>query len=265
MSNQDYYKILGVSRDASEDEIKKAYRKLAMKWHPDRNADGDKVAAEVKFKEIQTAYECLTNPDKQSRQHESTNWGHNNHYDAGAFSEAMAGMFGGNFSDLFGSGHSTFRQPRPAKHQLTISLEDAFLGKTLRMPEGVSLNLPAGVQSGATFYAGTKIYQVDVKAHSKFKRSDNDLLVDVSVTSFEAIMGVETILTHLDGAKLQFMIPAGIQNGQVVRLGNKGMPSVETDKRGDLMVRISVTTPKNLSEEQKTLISSMPRRTTLDI
>lgn len=267
MSNQDYYKILGVSRDASADDIKKAYRKLAMKWHPDRNTDGDKAAAELKFKEIQTAYENLTNPNRHSA--DSVNWGPGNQYDAGAFSEAMNGMFrSGNFSDIFnhsGFANSTFKQAAPKKHQLTISLEDAFSGKTLRLPGGASLNLPAGVQPGASFYVGTELYKIEIAPHPKFKRSGDDLLVDADISAFEAILGVDSVLTHLDGSELQFTIPAGIQNGQIVRLGGRGMPSTESSQRGDLMVRISVSTPKNLSEEQKMLISSLPRRTSVNI
>ena len=115
------------------------------------------------------------------------------------------------------------------------------------------------------FYADNKIYQVNILSHPKFKRSNDDLLVDVEISAFEAMLGLEIVLEHLDGAKLQFNIPAGIQAGQIVKLSAKGMQNPETDRTGDLLVRCSITTPKNLTEEQKELLKQMPRRDSINI
>jgi DnaJ-class molecular chaperone len=109
------------------------------------------------------------------------------------------------------------------------------------------------------------MYQVNVQTHPKFKRANDDLLVDVEIDAFEAMLGLEAFLEHLDRTKLQFRIPAGIQQGQIVKLSNKGMNNPETDKVGDLLVRCSIVIPRNLTEEQKGVLKKMSRRESINI
>jgi len=277
MSKRDYYDILGVAKDASDDDIKKAYRKLAMKYHPDRNVDGDKTAAEVKFKELQEAYECLSDPVKRDT------YNRHGHQTPGAspgarsythsshnvdINEIFSSMFGGGrnpFGDMFGGGQANAHRPQMQRHILKMPLEDAYTGKQLRLPAGITLNIPAGARSGTKFVADNAIYQLEIQPHARFKRSDDDLLIDVEVSAIEAMLSVEATLDHLDGSKLQFTIPAGIQNGQVVRLSGKGMKNPEHDRIGDLMIRITVTTPRNLTDEQQAFLKTMQRREMLNI
>jgi molecular chaperone DnaJ len=127
------------------------------------------------------------------------------------------------------------------------------------------LTIPAGVRPDTRFLANNAIYHVIIAPHHKFKRANDDLLVDVEITAIEAMLGIEVQLDHLDGSKLQFAIPAGIQTGQIVRLGAKGMKNPETDRYGDLMNRITVTTPRNLTEEQKVFLRTMQPRNMLSI
>ena len=275
MSKRDYYDILGVAKDASEEDIKKAYRKLAMKYHPDRNVDDDKVAAEIKFKELQEAYECLSDSNKrdaysryghQSADHSNTrSYTHSTHNVD--INEIFSGMFNGHnpFGSMFGGGAAHTQRQQMQRQVLRMSLEDAYIGKQLRMPAGVTLNIPAGVRTGTKFVSENTIYVIDIQPHTKFKRSDDDLLIDIDISAIEAMLSVEATLDHLDGNKLQFTIPAGIQNGQVVRLSGKGMKNPEHDRIGDLMIRITVTTPKNLTDEQIAFLKTMQRREMLNI
>ncbi len=279
MGKRDYYTILGLAKDASDDDIKKAYRKLAMKYHPDRNTDGDKEAAEVKFKELQEAYACLSDPQKKKSydtygDSDSQSYGRTyaryEHEDD--ISEIFKSMFRNHgadnpFGDMFtrGTAGKSYTQQSTPRHTLTMSLEDAFTGKSLRMPGNVSINIPAGVRPGTKFFVDGGIYQVDIKPHAKFKRSNDDLLVDVEISAIEAMLSVEAILDHLDNTKLQFTIPAGIQNGQIVKLGGKGMRNPETDRIGDILVRITVTVPKTLTDEERAFLRTMQRRATLNI
>ena len=274
MSKRDYYEILGVARNASDDDIKKAYRKLAMKYHPDRNTDGDKEAAELKFKEAKEAYECLSDPQKREAYnrhgHASTDPNFNPGFSGGPqwshnvdINEIFGNMFGGGPSPF--DGFFNRHQQHTQRQVITITLEDAYTGKQLRLSGGLSINVPAGVRPGTKFFSENVIYQVEIHQHHKFKRSNDDLLVDVDISAIEAMLGVEAQIDHLDKTTLQFSIPAGIQNGQIVRLANKGMRNPETDRKGDLLVRIAVTTPRSLTAEQIAFLKTMQRREMLNI
>lgn len=270
MDKQDYYAVLGVTKNASNDDIKKAYRKYAMMYHPDRHStDTDKKDAEIKFKVINEAYECLSDPQKRAfydqHGHQSNQNHHNTHQHGWTHTNIHPDQFGDMFN-MFGNIFSTHRQPQQQVTVLNISLVDAYTGKQLRLPGGSTINLPAGVRSGSKFFVDQNIYQVNVQAHPKFKRSNDDLLVDVDITAIEAMLGLDVMLTHLNNTMLQFTIPAGIQAGQVVRLAGKGLKNPETDSVGDLLVRIiSTSIPKQLTDEQKGIINSLPHRTTLNM
>lgn len=270
MVNLDYYKVLGVAKDSSQDEIKAKYRKLAMQFHPDRNEDDQKIIAEAKFKEVKEAYECLGDVDKRASYdrhghpptgnapHPDDVWGNDiNEMFRHAFNSANPDVF----SNIF---RQSAERQNATRNNITISLEDAYVGRQIHQ-SGHIINIPPGVRSGTKIYAGSAIYQITVSLNSKFKRSNDDLLIDVNITAIEAMLGVEAILTHLNGVKMQFTIPIGIQHGQVVRLANKGMMNPETSKYGDLMVRIAITTPKSLTDEQYAFLKTMHHRDIFDI
>lgn len=275
MSKQDYYEVLGLAKTATEDEIKKAYRKLAMKFHPDRNQGEGSKKAEEQFKEVKEAYEHLSDKDKRveydSYGHSSNNkfqhtWS-NSHDDDSVFKDIFKDIFGGNsnFDNIFRQGTYNPPPPKSQIYAINISLQDAYIGKYLKVDSKTAIQIPKGVRPGTKFYSGGKIYQVNIQPHHKFKRSNDDLLVDIDINAFEAMLGLEVIFEHLDNTKLQFNIPAGIQHGQVIKLASKGMKNPETDKIGDLLIRCSIAIPKNLTEEQKDMLKKMSKRTSINI
>jgi len=264
MSKRDYYEVLGLAKNSSDDEIKRAYRQLASKYHPDKISGDDgspeKKQAEEKFKEVGEAYETLSTPDKRHQYdmhgHVDTNsfgggqhqWAHHSTGNPAHFEEMFKSIFSQNsqFSEgLFGR-----QQPKQQiVHVVTISLADAYVGKAIKVDGTTTLTIPRGARSGTKFFANNKLYRVDIQQHYKFKRANDDLLVDIAITAIEAMIGIEAMLDHLDNNKLQFSIPAGIQPGQIVKLSGKGMRNPETDRTGDILVRISIVIPKGLSNE----------------
>jgi DnaJ-class molecular chaperone len=262
MSKQDYYDVLGLAKTATEDEIKKAYRKLAMKYHPDRNPGPE---AEVKFKEMKEAYEALSNPETKATYDQYGHAGPSNPFTHSAqphsredLEEILRTMFRG-------GGFDFNERPTTPTYQINISLSDAFTGKIVKVDSTTTVNIPKGVRSGTKLYVNGKIFRVDVAPHHRFKRSNDDLLVDVEISAIEAMIGVDAVLEHLDSAKLQFAIPAGIQPGQIVRLAGRGMKNPEYERVGDLLIRITVTVPKNLTEPEKVALKSVRRRESINI
>lgn len=263
MPSRDYYDILGVPKGASEDDIKKSYRKLAMKWHPDRDG-GDAN----KFLELQEAYNYLSDPAKKAdydrngfKPNSGTDFSHRgNQFED--FEDILRKHFGNDvFGDLFGQ--------RTANKQnisvIEITLTDAYIGRSVSVGPNNTIHLPKGVRSGTKFYANGRMFRVDVRADEKFKRSNDDLLVDVTIDAVEAMLGIDAELVHLDGTILHFSIPSGIQAGQIVKLSTKGMKNPETDKYGDLLVRINISIPKDLAEYEKNSLKSLLRRQTINI
>jgi len=271
MSKRDYYEILGLAKNASDDDIKKAYRKLASKYHPDKvQGDAEKAAVEVKFKEAKEAYEILSDAEKRN-QYDA--YGHNGPQPQGQ-QWTHTTMHPGNMDEMlksFFSKSHTFnegmfgQQPRQTVHIVNISLADAYIGKTIRIDSKATINIPRGVRTGTKFYADSKFFRIDIQPHYKFKRANDDLLVDIEVNAVEAMLGIGAELEHLDGAKLQFTIPAGIQPGQIVKLSSKGMKNPETDRHGDMLIRISVSIPQNINDVEKAALKNISHRDTITI
>jgi len=270
MSRKDYYAILGLPKNASDDDIKKAFRKLASKYHPDKFQDGDpeKVQAEAKFKEAKEAYELLSDKDKREAYDNSSRnpFRHNTHTqeDADNFKDIFAQVFkerGFDFNDIH------VHSPTASKPTLSvnISLAEAYTGKQIRVDAHTVIHIPRGILSGTKLYVNNRLYRVDVAKHPKFQRSNDDLLVDIEISAIEAMLGVNAVLEHLDSAMLQFTIPAGIQPGQIIRLANKGMKNPEFEKTGDLLVRINVKIPKELSDTDKASLKSITHRESINI
>jgi molecular chaperone DnaJ len=274
MSKKDYYTVLGVERSVTPEDLKTKYRQLASKYHPDKitGADGspEKLTAEANFKEVKEAYEILADVEKRRQYdihgHEGLSGGNAQQWAHGTTNQRdvedmLKSFFGTNASFDPYSG----TQRRQQITVINISLADAYSGKVIRLDSSVTLTIPRGVRSGTRFFADNKLYRIDVQPHYKFKRANDDLLVDVNINSAEAALGVEAILDHIDGAKLQFTIPAGIQPGQIVKLGGKGMNNPEIDRQGDILVRINISIPKNLSDAEKDIMKSLNHRESINI
>ena len=297
MDYKDYYKILGVERNASKDDIRKAYRKLAMQYHPDRNPN-DKQAEE-RFKEINEAYQVLNDSKKRAHYdkfgNDYANWqgrgapGDFNWDQYGGFPGGVRveydDLFGGDpggFSDffrtLFGRGAEaagagtrtrTRQQPQGYQQDLEITLDEAFQGTTrLLQTDGKQkqVRIPAGVRTGSKVRVagagpnGLDLYLiVNVKEDPRFERRGNDLHTAATVNVFTAILGGEADVETLSG-KIKLNVPAGTQPEQVFRLAGRGMPSLKNkDEKGDLYVRLKVQIPKYLSEKQRELLDEASR------
>lgn len=297
MDYKDYYKILGVERNASEDDIRKAYRKLAMQYHPDRNPNDQQ--AEERFKEINEAYQVLNDATKRAHYDrlgsDYSNWqrrgapGDFNWDQYGGFPggvrveygdlDDLFGSGGGGFSDFFrtifgqgagtGTRTRTRQQPQGYQQELEITLEEAFQGTT-RVFESdgkqKQVRIPAGVRTGSKVRVagagpnGLDLYLiVDVKEDPRFERRGNDLHTTATANVFTAILGGEADVETLSG-KVKLNIPAGTQPEQVFRLAGRGMPSLKNkDEKGDLYVRLKVQVPKYLSPKQRELLEEASR------
>lgn len=297
MDYKDYYKILGVERKASTDEIRSAYRKLAMKYHPDKNP-GDKKAEE-KFKEINEAYQVLS--DEQKRAHyDRLGSAYSNFRTTGGrpgdfqwedwFQQQGAGqrgnvddMFGGGmggFSDFFrtifgeamrsqGRG-SPFAQETPAHEQeARISFQESFDGTTRTLQTNgrkLSVRIPAGVKTGSKVRVvgagpeGIDLYLIiQVEEDARFEREGSNLTTISTVSIFTLLLGGDADVETPTG-KVKLNIPAGTQPEQVFRLAGRGMPHLKDPKtRGDLYVKLKVQVPKYLSSKQRELIEEASR------
>jgi molecular chaperone DnaJ len=354
MSKRDYYEVLNVSKTATDAEIKKAFKRAAMKLHPDRNQD-DAANAEEKFKETKEAYDILSDAQKRAAYDQ---FGH-----AGVDGSAGAGGFGGgagagNFSDVFGDvfgdifgggrgggggggGGSQMYRGADLQYNLDLSLEDAAKGSEVkikiptkvvcttcsgsgakkgtkpvtcttcggqgqvRMQQGffslqqtcprchgkgkmikdpcgtcggsgqkkkektLSVKVPAGVDTGDRIRlsgegesgenggpAGDLFVQMHIKPHPIFKRDGSDLYCDAPISITKASLGGEIEVPTLDG-RVKLKIPAETQTDKLFRLRNKGVKSVRSNAIGDLMCRVSVETPVNLTKDQKELLKQL--------
>ncbi len=301
MNYKDYYKILGVSKNATQDEIKKAYRKLAVKYHPDKNPNDKK--AEDRFKEIGEAFEVLKDPEKRKKyDHLGANWkqyqnadpggGYNySRRSSGAESFFSDGSFfggGGDFSDFFnaffGDMGGGFQRTRPQptaqkgndlKATMEITLNEAYHGasrilnvdgKKLRIStkpgayHGQELRIKGKGSQGVNGGPRGDIYiNIKVTPNSTFTRNGNDLLTDVKVDLYTAILGGKIEIPTLTG-KINISIPKGTQNGRKMRVKGKGMPVYGKDGAyGDLIVNIYVEIPQNLTAEEVKLFEKLKK------
>ena len=269
---RDYYEVLGLKKGASDDEIKKAYKKLARKYHPDLNRDDPKTAEE-KFKEVNEAYDVLKDPKKKATYDQ---FGHD------AFDPRRGGAgagggnpFGGGFEgfdmndifDMFGMGGGGRRARRQGpergadlRYDLEISFEEAAFGKEveLSIPRGVDdgqrVRVTGGGEAGVRGGANGDLYvYIFIRPHKLFQRRGNDVIIEIPITFVQASLGDTVQVPTLDGA-VDLKIPAGIQTGTVLRVKGKGIPSLRGTGRGDEHVRVKVTTPQKLSAKQKELL-----------
>ena len=351
---RDYYEVLGVSKTASADEIKKAYRTLAKKYHPDMNP-GDKEA-EAKFKEANEAYDVLSDGDKRQKYDQ---FGHAA-FDPSAGAEGFGGFggfgdggfdFGDIFSSFFGGGggrgsaRSAAVDGEDIAVRITITFDEAVFGckkeisyprveacgdcngsgaekgskpetcetcrgtgrvtvqqQTMfgrmqsqrsctacrgtgkivknpckncngkgyvRVTKKTEINIPAGIDNGQRIIrrgqgsagrnggaAGDLIIEVTVKAHKLFERERNNVFCEIPISFATAALGGEIIVPGLGGKDETYQIPEGTQTGESFTLKGKGIADVNTKRRGDLVFMVTVETPKNLTPEQKKLLSA---------
>jgi curved DNA-binding protein len=299
MDYKDYYKILGVERKASADDIRSAYRKLAMKYHPDKNP-GDKKA-EDKFKDINEAYQVLSDDQKRAR-YDQLGSAYSNFRTSGGrpgdfrwddwFQQQQqgAGQRGGT-DDVFGGGGATFsdffrtifgeavrssqrgqqmQQQEPGYQQdMTISYQEAYEGTMRQLQTNerkLQVRIPAGVKTGSKVRVagagpgGTDLYLVvQIEDESRFERDGSDLTTTSTLSVFTLILGGEADVDTPNG-KVKLNIPAGTQPDQVFRLAGRGMPQLKNPSaKGDLFVKLKVQIPKYLSSKQIELIEEASR------
>lgn len=341
MSDKDYYRILGVAKNAGDDEIKTAYRKLALKHHPDRNPESN--GSEAKFKEINEAYDVLSNPEKRGMYDRFGAEGLKRGAGGGGFQNADFGdMFGDVFESFFGDvgsrGRSRSRRGSDLKYDVEISLEEAFTGvkspvnyertETCQVCEGsgarnksslkkcptcggrgrvqfsqvffsftqtchecggqgeivsspckecggagrvrkktsINIKIPPGVNEGSTLkiqgggdagekgsQGGDLYVEIHLKHHPHFERDRSDLIYSAGITVDQAALGAEIEVPVIDGGRIKIRIPRGTQHGKTLRIGERGMPSPSSRKRGDLLVKVRVDVPTELTAEQEEL------------
>lgn len=279
---KDYYEVLGVTKSASVDEIKSAYRKQALQWHPDRNKSAE---ATERFKQITKAYEVLSDPKKKEMYDQ---YGHDNFERAGGNSAAggaagRSGPFtytysdfgGGNpfgengadpfeiFEQFFGfqSPFGQSRQQRKQMYQIQLTFEEAVKGieKEVRL-EGSNrkIKIPAGVDDGTRMRFTDFDLLISVKPHAFFKREGQDLYVEKEITYPMAVLGgVIDVPTISESVKLK--IRPGTQTGTTVRLQGKGIPYPNSNRHGDEYVIYKVTVPQKVSTKVRKLLEELQR------
>ncbi len=279
---RDFYEVLGVGKSATQDEIKKAYRKKALEFHPDRNKSAD---AETKFKEAGEAYEVLGNPQKRKTYDQ---FGH------AAFDSASAGGFGGPFGgfsqagrsgpftytyttsggpganfdfdfsnpfDIFESffgGANPFSQgpPKP-RYQIEIDFMDAVHGterSLVHQGKSHTIKVPAGTDDGIRIRYQDFDVIVRVKPSKQFKREGSDVILDQEISFVQAALGDTLEIPTLENKPLKIKIRPGTQPGTILRLQGKGIKRLQRLGHGDLYIRLILTIPKSLTREQKDLL-----------
>ena len=289
-AKSDYYDILGVSKGASAEEIKKAYRKQALEWHPDRHRE-DKEAAEKRFKEINEAYQILSDREKRSAYDQ---FGHSAFAPGGGFGGqagygqspfTQAGRYGpftytyttrggdgGNpfasfdfgdpfdiFEQFFGGSPFGARQRQIPRYSMTLDFMEAVKGVEKEVSiEGKKrkVKIPGGVDEGSRINFGDFLLSINVRPHDVFQRDDSDIYVNVGIPFSLAALGGDIKVPTIDG-DIKIRVRPGTQGGTMVRLREKGIPNLRGRGRGDEYVRINVIVPDKISKSQKELIDEL--------
>lgn len=290
----DYYKILGLSKNASETDIKKAYRKLARKYHPDVNPN-DKEA-EKKFKEINEANEVLSNPENRKKYDEyGKDWKHAEEYEKARqqehYQRSTHDPFGGyseeDYSDFFSSmfgGRSTGSryQGRQVKFrgqdlnaELHLNLNDVYKThkRTLTINnKNIRITIPAGLENGQTIKIkghggqginggpnGDLYIKFSIVNNTKFKRDGDNLYSSIDIDLYKALLGGEQMVDTFDG-KVKLNIKPETENGTKVKLKGKGFPKYKKEGQfGDLFITYNIKIPKNLSHKEKELFTELKK------
>ncbi len=284
LSYTDYYEVLGVPRDADQDAIRRAYRKLARQYHPDLNSDTD---AEDRFKQLGEAYEVLSDPEKRERYDRlGANWRETEReapdenfadfFTDQGWGNASGGEFPGDlFEALFGERAQRASGPirgRDREALLELSLEDALSGGRRRLTldgRQVTVNFPAGVRDGQLIRLagqgadgfgggppGDLFLRVALKPHPRFRRrGDHDLDVDLPITPSQAALGA-TVTVATPTGNAQIRVPAGSSSGRRLRLRGRGLPR-RGGESGDLHAVVKIVVPKKLSDRERELYEQL--------
>lgn len=271
---KDFYKILGISKDASESEIKKTYRKLARQYHPDSNP-GD-AKAEAKFKEISEAFSVLSDAEQRKEYDAVRAMGSGARFSApggggaGGFEDVFSTFFGGGARGGFPGGFGGFDFGPTAGVDLTtrtsIDFIDSIHGATIKLQlqgmEPLNVKIPAGVQDGQKIKlrgkgqpspnggpSGDLIVTVRVKPHPVFSRDGNNIRISVPVTFAEAALGATITVPTLGGEPVRLKVAPGTPNGRVLRIKGKGVNNGTVS--GDLLATVEVAVPSHLSDKAR--------------
>lgn len=297
MDYKDYYKILGVGRKADAAEIKRAYRKLALKYHPDKNPE---KSAEDRFKEINEAYEVLGNQTKRAKydqlgasykawerggQSGGFDWGQwmggtpgGVRVEVGEFGDLLGGfsdffdaIFGGTRPQAQTSGRAARSRGRDIEQRVNISLTEAYTGTSRNFKQNdrkLEVKIPPGAKTGTKVRVsgqgeigqrskGDLYLVVSVEPDPRFERKGNNLNVTIDVDLYTAVLGGEVQVPTLAG-EVVLTIPPGSQPSQTLRLKGRGMPSLRNPKKyGDLYTKLKVSLPNRLSNQERELFQKL--------
>jgi molecular chaperone DnaJ len=277
---RDYYDVLGVAKDAADGDIKRAYRELARKYHPDVNPDRPELAE--RFKEINEAYAVLSDPDARTRY---DRWGHQGEGGAGGVGSVIDAV-----EEVLGDvlrRRRAKQRGRDLRYTLEVSFEEAAFGctKSIQIPEGAvdggpprrtrefSVVIPPGTREG-----GVKMIKgegepgkngggngdlhviVRVKEHAMFRREGHDVMSDLAITFPQAALGAIVDVSTIDG-NVRMRIPEGTQPGRVFRIRSRGIPRGpgKNAARGDQLVRVTIIVPSQVEGRQRELIEEMDK------
>lgn len=280
---KNYYEVLGVSKSASDREIKAAYRKLALKWHPDRNKSGE---ATEKFKEINKAYEVLSEPKKKQMYDQlghdafekgaaAGHGGGGHTYRQGPFTYTHTSSSGGNpfegvdfggFSDPFEIfeqffGFSTPRRQRKPAYRISLAFEEAIAGveKEVRIDnKNRKVKIPAGVDSGSKISFNDFDLIVEVAQHPFFKREDHDIYVEKKISYTTAVLG-GTVEVPTLRRKLKVRVRPGTASGTIIRLRGEGVSYLHSFRKGDEYVVLKIEVPEKISSKVKKLLEELEK------
>lgn len=264
---KDPYQILGVGKDANDDEIKKAYRRLAKEHHPDKTGGDD-----TRFKEIAHAYDILSDPQKKAQWNNQSRFGGG--FDDQFFEEFLRNQ---GFSDMFNQRYGWSNgKGSDVRANIQIRLEDAYYGTSRELRLGtrnISVNIPPGVKNGQRLRLkglgqrgmtedmnGDLILTVQVLDHPEFFLDNRGLHTIKRVNMFDALLGAKDTVTIFDKT-ITYTIPKLTQNGTMLRVKGKGFPHYNNaDQCGDLYINIAIEMPKDLTEEETQLAEQLKQK-----
>ena len=287
----DYYKVLEITKTATAADIKKAYRKLARKYHPDVSPN-DKNA-EIKFKEINEANEVLSNVENRKKYDKyGKDWKHADEFEKSGYNpnqqqnsgrRQQSQEFSGDFSDFFesmygnsggGRSQSKFRG-QDVNASLQLTLQDVYTTQKQTLTvnnKSIRITIPAGVENGQIIKIaghgnpganggpnGDLFITFSILDNKNFKRDGNNLYTNANLDLFAAVLGGEIIVNTFDG-KVKLKVAAGTQTDTKVKLKGKGFPIYKSDgKFGDLYITYTIKIPNNLSEKEKELFTELSK------